>query len=93
MVINYFQPPDATRDGVLVIDGEIRRTTGRLGSVGSRVFASGFRWLSADYDELRLLVQCERTGETAIAAEITAFGRGGTIFFTHCIGDIPLAIS
>ncbi len=91
MIINFYQPPDASRDGVLVIDGEIMRSTGRLDALGSRIFVWGLPYESAK-GKIRLLVQCERASETTISAEITAFGKGGVIVFAHQVSDVPLAI-
>lgn len=101
MVISYYQPRDTSREGIVVLDGEIFRTTGRLDAVGSRVFAWGAARRRADprleassgSDDIRLTVQCERTSETTLAAEITVFGRGGTVILEHRTDGVPLLVT
>lgn|GEM_PF-3546045 len=90
MILNYYQPSDAPGEGVLVLDGEIFRTTGRLDVVGSRVFASGFRATTAEHGDVRLSVSCERTGEEAIAVDLVVFGQGGIVLRTHRVEDVRL---
>jgi hypothetical protein len=92
LVISYYQPRQALREGVLVVDGAIFRTTGRLDAIGSAVFAWGFRQDSAEHGTLSMAVQCTRTGERSLAVEITVFGAGGTIVAKHCSKDVPLVI-
>jgi len=106
LVISYYQPRDTSREGIVVLDGEIFRTTGRLDVVGSRVFAWGAARRRAgpepgaeagsgsdDIRDIRLTIQCERTSETTLAAEITVFGRGGTVILEHRTDGVPLLVT
>lgn len=92
VVVAYYQPRKGSREGVVVLGGEFFRTTGRLDAIGDRVFAWG-ALPNGSSDPLRLSVQCERTSQTTLAAEITAFGAGGAILLRHRMEEVPLVVT
>lgn len=89
--MTYFQSGGGKLDGVVIFNGQIIRTTGRLDEIGSRVLASGFRYNGRRLVGVSVIVQCEKISNHEINIELTFLKPDGLVLASGIIEGVAIS--